>query len=112
MAEWNAESERALNAIFADCIAKKMTKSELIMQVGPPTSKDEVEDGEMWTYELNDRGETTTSGYIGPFGGFSATTTTREDKSTYVIRFDKKGTMVGAKTFGPARGRFRFLRAR
>jgi hypothetical protein len=87
-------------------------KGELIMQVGQPTAKEIVEEGEIWIYELVDRGNTTTTGQVGPFGTFSATSSTPVDKSTVIVRFDKKGVMVSVATSGPARGQFRFLRAR
>ena len=110
MREWNLESQRALNAILDECVAHGMTKSELIMRVGQPTAKEIVENGEIWIYELVDRGDTTTTGQVGPLGTFSATSSTPVDKSTVIVRFNSKGVMVATKTFGPARGQFRFLR--
>jgi hypothetical protein len=110
MAEWNRESERALRANLSLCIAHKMTQSELLMQVGPPTTKEAVEDGQIWIYDLADVGDTQTTGQIGPFGTFSATSTTPVDRTRIIIRFDKNGTMSSYSTFGPARQQFRFLR--
>ena len=112
MHEWNLESQRGLNAILQECVDHGMKQSELIMQVGQPTAKEVVEDGEIWIYDLVERGDTTTTGYVGPFSAFSATTSTPVDKSTVTVRFDKRGAMVAAATSGPARGQFRFLRAR
>lgn len=109
--EWNQESQRALNTILKDCVANGMTKGELVMQVGQPTAKEAVEDGEIWIYDLVDRGDTTTTGQVGPFGSFSATSSTPVNKSTVKVRFNQKGVMVGASTSDPARGQFRFLRA-
>jgi outer membrane protein assembly factor BamE (lipoprotein component of BamABCDE complex) len=112
MHEWHMESQNALNAKLKKCINHGMKKGELIMQVGQPTAKEIVEEGEIWIYELVDRGNTTTTGQVGPFGTFSATSSTSVDKSTVIVRFDKKGVMVSVATSGPARGPFRFLRAR
>lgn len=110
MHEWNLESQRALRAILYECVAHGMTKSELIMQVGQPTAKEVVGDGEIWIYDLVDRGDTTTTGHVGPFGTFSATSSTPVDKTTVTVRFDKRGVMVAFATSGPARDQFRFLR--
>lgn len=112
MHEWNLESQNALNANLKNCIDHGMKKAELIMQVGQPTAKEVVEDGEIWIYELVDRGNTTTTGQVGPFGTFSATTSTPVEKTTVTVRFNNEGVMVEAATSGPARGQFRFLRAR
>ena len=111
MDTWNKESQGALNTNLNACAAQGMTKSELIMQVGPPTAKEVVEDGgEIWVYDVVDRGNTTTTGQMGAFGTFSATTATNEEKSRVTVRFNKKGAMVSTATSGPARGQFRFLR--
>jgi hypothetical protein len=40
---------------------------------------------------------------VGPFGTFSATSSRPVDKSTVIVRFDKKGVMVSVATSGPAR---------
>jgi outer membrane protein assembly factor BamE (lipoprotein component of BamABCDE complex) len=112
MHEWNVESQNALNANLKSCIDHGMKKSELIMQVGQPTAKEVVEDGEIWIYELVDRGNTTTTGHVGPFGSFSATSSTPVERSTVKVRFNNEGVMVAAATSGPARGQFRFLRSR
>jgi len=80
------------------------------MQVGQPTAKEVVEDGEIWLYDLVDRGDTTTTGQIGPYGTFSATSSTPVNMTTVKIRFDKRGVMIESVTSGPARYQFRFLR--
>ena len=110
MAEWNQESERALRANLSLCVAHKMTQSELLMQVGQPTTKEVVKDGQIWIYDLADVGDTQTTGQIGPFGTFSATSTTPVDRTRITIRFDKNETMTSYATFGPARQQFRFLK--
>jgi hypothetical protein len=110
MNEWNLESQKAISSILHDCVAQRMTKSELIMQVGPPTAKEAVEDGEIWFYELVDRGDTTTTGYVGPYGSFSANSSTPVAKSTVMVRFNQSGVMVDASTSDPVRAQFRFLR--
>jgi len=110
MDTWNKESQVALNTNLNACVAQGMTKSELIMQVGQPTAKEVVEDGgEIWIYDVVDRGDTTTTGQMGAFGTFAATSTTSEEKSKVTVRFNKKGEMVAIATSGPARGQFRFL---
>ena len=109
MNEWDLESQKAINSILQNCVAQRMTKSELILQVGPPTAKETVEDGEIWFYELVDRGDTTTTGYVGPYGSFSANSSTPVAKSTVMVRFNQSGVMVGASTSDPARAQFRFL---
>jgi hypothetical protein len=108
--EWNAESQNALDTILTACVARGMTRGELVMQVGQPTAKEAVEDGEIWVYDLVDRGDTTTTGQVGAFGTFSATSSTPEAKSRITIRFNQKGVMIATATAGPARGQFRFLR--
>ena len=110
MRAWNLESERALRSILSECVAKGMTKSELIMQVGQPTAKEVVEDGEIWIYDLVDRGDTTTTGQIGPYGTFSSTSSTPVNTTTIKIRFNTRGVMIDSMISGPARYQFRFLR--
>ena len=109
MAEWNRDSENALRAILFKCVAQHMMKSDLVMQVGQPTAKEVVEDGEIWIYDLADIGNTQTTGQVGPFGTFSSTSSTPVDRTRITIRFDKNNQMVGFATSGPARQQFRFL---
>ncbi len=111
MAEWNAESERAMRANLTECVARQMKKSELVMQVGQPTAKEVLKDGEIWIYDLADVGNTQTTGQVSPFGTFSATSSTPVDRTRVTIRFDKNDRMVSFATAGPARQQFRFLRA-
>jgi|WetSurMetagenome_2_1015567.scaffolds.fasta_scaffold1294781_2 hypothetical protein len=110
MAEWNQESEKALREIMDECVARQMMKSELVMQVGQPTAKEVVEDGEIWVYDLADVGDTQTTGQVGPFGTFSATSSTPVNRTRVTVRFDKNNRMVGFAISGPARQQFRFLR--
>ena len=111
MHEWNLESQRGLRGILSECVARGMTKSELIIQVGQPTAKEVVEGGEIWIYDLVDRGDTTTTGQVGPYGTFSATSSTPVDKTTVKVCFDKRGLMISSAIDGPARNQFRFLRS-
>ena len=80
------------------------------MQVGQPTAKEVVEDGEIWIYDLVDVGDTRTTGQVGPYGAFSATIRTPVDLTKVTVRFNKNDTMVGFATSGRARQQFRFLR--
>ena len=110
MAEFKRESETALRGIMSECVARQMKQSELVMQVGQPTAREVVEDGEIWVYDLADVGDTHTTGQVGPYGTFSATSSTPVDRTRITVRFDKNSRMVDFATSGPARQQFRFLR--
>jgi hypothetical protein len=81
-----------LNKRLQACRDAHMTKGELIMQVGTPTAKEVVEDGEVWVYEITDRGVTTTqTSYDHEY--FLGTSTNKATSTTSTDEYNAKITL-------------------
>jgi outer membrane protein assembly factor BamE (lipoprotein component of BamABCDE complex) len=81
------------------CISALMTKSELLMQVGQPTSREVLDDAEIWIYQLSEQGDTVSQTEYTPgdlFSDATATTTTTAPryKAMITVKFSKQGQMI------------------
>ncbi len=109
-AAWNAENLKAANVLLKEIVDSQMTQSELVMQVGLPTKKMSVPDGEIWVYELIGSEGVITTGQYGAYGYYSQNSQRYVDKSVVTIKFNYRGIMTEITLEGLLRGNFKFLR--
>ena len=79
------------------CVIAGMTKGELAMQVGAPSSKEVIEDGEIWIYEINEQGDTVTTVWA---QRDQLNTSTAQYHFRVTLRFNQAGVMVEQKSGG------------
>lgn len=99
MADAYAQVSQIMKGQFEACINAKMTKSELVMQVGLPTGKEVFNDAEIWIYQLNEQGATVSQTTYTPgdlFNNPTSTTTTDTPRyrASITIKFNKNGEMT------------------
>jgi hypothetical protein len=91
-----AQASANLTARLEACTDASMKKSDLVMQVGSPTTKEVVDDGEVWTYQLNEQGSiiSQTTYYSGNII-YNPTSTTVTGTSRYsasiTVRLNRQG---------------------
>jgi len=94
-----AAQGKSLSAQLDACCTAKMTKSELVMQVGQPTGREVLDDAEIWLYQLNEQGDTVSQTDYTPGDWLSdptstTTTTTPQYRALITIKFNKNGEMI------------------
>lgn len=71
-----------LESRYQACLDAGMSKTDLVMQVGSPTSRETTDDGEIWIYEIETMGE------YGPL------------RYTVWVVFDKRGVVDRIRSNG------------
>jgi hypothetical protein len=93
-----------LNKQLMECLYAEMTQSELVMQIGMPTSKASMDDGEIWVYEISDGGittsKTTYEHELFSKPTLTTTSTTSEKRAKITLMFNKKKIMTKFNTQG------------
>lgn len=103
--EINASNDAALDGRLQMCVNAGMKKSELLMQVGAPTTKEVLDDAEIWIYQITEQGNTISETTYQPGNLFARpTTTTTSNTPQYsamiTIRFNPQGVMTRFITQG------------